>query len=57
MILPGCQNPFTENEIKVLRTYIEEGGKVLVLLSESNQDDTSNVNILLEQYGIIPNMG
>ncbi|KAF2883430.1 hypothetical protein ILUMI_22740 [Ignelater luminosus] len=56
VILPGCRNPFTENEINILRTYIEEGGKVLVLLSESNQDDTSNVNILLEQYGIIPNM-
>ncbi|KAF5304726.1 hypothetical protein FQA39_LY09503 [Lamprigera yunnana] len=56
LILPGSRNPFSETEIEVMKAYVENGGKVLILLYESNQDDTSNVNILLEQYGITPNM-
>ncbi|KAK5647266.1 hypothetical protein RI129_002158 [Pyrocoelia pectoralis] len=56
LILPGCRNPFTEPEIEAMKKFLEIGGKILVLLYESNQDDVSNVNILLEHYGIIPNM-
>ncbi|KAI4468717.1 ngd5/osm-6/ift52 [Holotrichia oblita] len=56
IILPGSQNPFEESELNALKSFINEGGRVLVLLAESNQDDTSNINILLEEYGIIPNM-
>ncbi|GJQ81075.1 hypothetical protein Trydic_g21881, partial [Trypoxylus dichotomus] len=56
VILPGSQNPFDEDELNALKSFINEGGRVLVLLTESNQDDTSNINILLEEYGIIPNM-
>lgn len=37
--------------------YLNQGGRILILLTESNQDDQSNVNILLEDLGIIPNMG
>ncbi|KAF5304820.1 hypothetical protein FQR65_LT07837 [Abscondita terminalis] len=55
-ILPGCRSPFNENEIEVMKAYLENGGKLLILLYESSVDDTSNVNILLEQYGITPNM-
>lgn len=57
IILPGSQNPFEESELNALKSFINEGGRVLVLLTESNQDDTSNINILLEEYGIVPNMG
>lgn len=57
VILPGSQQPFEENEINSLKMYLNEGGKILVLLVESNQDDLSNVNILLEEYGIYPEMG
>ncbi|XP_022900592.2 intraflagellar transport protein 52 homolog [Onthophagus taurus] len=56
IILPGPQNPFDESELNSLKTFINEGGRVLVLLSESNQNDISNINILLEEYGIIPNL-
>ena len=57
LILPGCQQPFEENELNCLKSFIRDGGRVLVLLSESNHDDTSNINILLEEFGIVPNMG
>lgn len=57
VIIPGSQNPFEESELNALKSFINEGGRVLVLLSESSQDDTSNINILLEEYGIVPNMG
>lgn len=57
LILPGSQTPFEENELNALKTYISNGGRVLVLLSESHENDTSNTNIFLEVYGIIPNMG
>ncbi|XP_019866544.1 intraflagellar transport protein 52 homolog [Aethina tumida] len=56
LILPGSQTPFEENELNALKTYISNGGRVLVLLSESHENDTSNTNIFLEVYGIIPNM-
>lgn len=57
IILPGCRNPFNENELTALKKYLESGGKILALLHETSANDTSNVNILLEQYGITPNMG
>lgn len=56
LILPGSQNQFSETELNSLKNYLEDGGKILVLLSESNNDDKCNINIFLEQYGIIPEM-
>ncbi|KAB0804768.1 hypothetical protein PPYR_01738 [Photinus pyralis] len=56
LILPGCRNPFSESEIEAMKKYLDQGGKILVLLYESNQDDISNVNIILEHYGMVPNM-
>lgn len=53
-ILPSPQSPLTDNELNVLKTFITEGGRLLVLLAE---DDRSNVNIILEEFGITPNMG
>jgi hypothetical protein len=40
-----------------LKAFVKDGGRILVLLSESNHNDTSNTNILLEEFGIVPNMG
>lgn len=55
IILPGSQSPFTENELKVLKNYLQnEGGRILILLFEASKDDISNTNILLEEFGIIP---
>ncbi|XP_044265616.1 intraflagellar transport protein 52 homolog [Tribolium madens] len=56
LILPGCQQPFEETELNCLKSFIKDGGRILVLLAESNHEDASNTNILLEEFGIIPNM-
>lgn len=41
-----------------MKGFMDGGGRILVLLAESSQDDdTSNTNIFLEDFGIIPNMG
>lgn len=55
--MPASQHPFDENEINTLKSFLNDGGKILILLSESNQDDLSNINILLEEFGIYPEMG
>jgi intraflagellar transport protein 52 len=57
LILAGSQQPFDENELDCLKAFVKDGGRILVLLSESNHNDTSNTNILLEEFGIVPNMG
>lgn len=58
LILPGSQTPFDDNELNCLKGFINEGGRILVLLSEGgNPDDNSNTNILLEEFGIVPNIG
>lgn len=57
LILPGCQAPFTENEITVLKHYLHAGGRIFVMLNESDHNDACNINILLEEVGITPNMG
>lgn len=57
LILPSSQHPFEETEINAIKAYLNEGGKILVLLAESNQDDLSNINIILEEFGIYPEMG
>lgn len=56
-ILACPQTPLNENELNALKTFVTGGGRVLILLTESNQDDKSNINVLLEDYGIVPNMG
>lgn len=56
MVLPGSQAPFEENEINALKGFINNGGRVLILLTEGNPSDTCNINILLEIFGITPNI-
>ncbi|XP_072380420.1 intraflagellar transport protein 52 homolog [Diabrotica undecimpunctata] len=55
-ILAGSQLPFEENEINAMKSFIEKGGRMLILLMEGNPNDTCNINILLEHFGIIPNI-
>ena len=45
-------------QFEVLKKYIENGGNVLVLMGEGgeNKHDT-NINFLLEEYGIMVNSG
>ncbi|KAJ8918868.1 hypothetical protein NQ315_011160 [Exocentrus adspersus] len=56
MVLPVPQNPFEESEITSLKNFINSGGRVLILITEGNPNDTCNINILLEIFGIIPNI-
>ncbi|KAL3275999.1 hypothetical protein HHI36_020730 [Cryptolaemus montrouzieri] len=56
LILPGSQTPFEENELNILNTYVNRGGRILILLSEHISNDNSNTHIFLEEYGIVPNM-
>ncbi|XP_018561453.1 intraflagellar transport protein 52 homolog [Anoplophora glabripennis] len=56
IVLPGSQMPFEENEINTLKNFINSGGRILIFLTEGNPSDTCNINILLEIFGIIPNI-
>lgn len=55
-ILACPQTPFEETELGVLRTFVRNGGRILILLSESKPNDNCNINILLEDFGITPNI-
>ena len=45
--------PFTAQELQDIRTYIENGGSVLVVMSEGGENKLqTNINALLEQVGI-----
>lgn len=56
IVFPGSQAPFEENEINCLKNFINNGGRVLIFLTEGNPSDTCNINILLEIFGITPNI-
>lgn len=55
-IIPAPQLPFEENELDSLKNFIFMGGRIMVLLNEGNSNDRCNINILLEHFGIIPNL-
>lgn len=47
---------FSVSEFNVLRTYIESGGSVLVMMSEGGEAKcNTNINFLLEEFGVIVN--
>lgn len=57
-VLAGPQEKFTENEFNVLKKFLELGGSILVLLAEGGEKCfQTNVNFLLEEYGIMINSG
>lgn len=57
-VLAGSQEKFTENEFNVLKKYLELGGSILVLLAEGGEKYfQTNINFLLEEYGIMINNG
>ncbi|XP_066247787.1 intraflagellar transport protein 52 homolog [Euwallacea similis] len=55
-IVPAPQMFFEESELKVMENYVQEGGKLLILLTEGSPNDPCNINILLENFGITPNV-
>ncbi|CAG9760778.1 unnamed protein product [Ceutorhynchus assimilis] len=56
LILPASQASFEGTELKVMENYVQEGGKMMVLLTEGSQNDQCNIHILLENFGIVPNI-
>lgn len=58
VILAGPQQKYNEAEFNALRQFVDLGGNLLVLLGEGGeQQSNTNVNFLLEEYGIMINNG
>lgn len=58
LVLPGPQNKFTELEMNSIRAFLNSGGHVLVMLGEGGEKKSNtNVNFLLEEFGIMVNNG
>lgn len=57
-VLAGPSDKFTENEFNVIKKYLESGGSVLVMMAEGGEKSCqTNINFLLEEYGIMVNSG
>ncbi|CAE7338584.1 IFT52 [Symbiodinium sp. KB8] len=56
MVFAGPRQKFTSAEMDCIKTYIDTGGSVLIMLAEGGESalDT-NINYLTEQYGISVN--
>ena len=49
--------PFTSKELEDIRKYIESGGSVLVVMNEGGEQKmNTNINAMLEQFGIFVNV-
>lgn len=58
LVLPGPLNKFTELEMNCIRTFLNSGGNVLVMLGEGGENKSNtNINFLLEEFGIMVNNG
>jgi intraflagellar transport protein 52 len=57
-VIPGPREKFTESEFNCLKKYLDSGGSILILLGEGGEKNfQTNVNFLLEEYGIMINTG
>jgi intraflagellar transport protein 52 len=57
-IIAGSKEKFTENEFNCMKKYMENGGSILVVLGEGGETAfPTNINFLLEEYGIMVNNG
>ncbi|CAH8434591.1 unnamed protein product [Dicrocoelium dendriticum] len=55
-VICGPTEKFNAAEFSTLKKYLEHGGAILVLLGENGECRyTTNINFLLEQYGIMVN--
>ncbi|KFQ18646.1 Intraflagellar transport protein 52, partial [Merops nubicus] len=55
-ITAGPREKFSAAEFSVLKTFLEDGGAILVMLKEGGESQCgTNINFLLEEYGIIFN--
>ncbi|XP_048819134.1 intraflagellar transport protein 52 homolog isoform X45 [Lagopus muta] len=52
-ITAGPREKFNAAEFSVLKKFVEDGGAILVMLSEGGESRSgTNINVLLEEYGI-----
>lgn len=57
-IVPSPRAPFTDEEFNHIKEFIEHGGSLLVTLGEGGEKQFhTNVNFLLEEYGMMINNG
>ncbi|XP_071429194.1 intraflagellar transport protein 52 homolog isoform X2 [Pithys albifrons albifrons] len=55
-ITAGPREKFSADEFSVLKNFLEDGGAILVMLREGGESrNGTNINFLLEEYGIIFN--
>ncbi len=54
LIINGMQSDFTDEEYNIIKAYLEEGGRLLWLTSNSypGETDMSNYHKLMRQYGV-----
>jgi len=58
LVLPGPLSKFTELEMNSIRTFLNSGGNILVTLGEGGENKSNtNINFLLEEFGIMVNNG
>lgn len=58
LILAGPKNKFTDMEMNSIRAFLNSGGNALVMLGEGGEKKfNTNINFLLEEFGIMVNNG
>jgi intraflagellar transport protein 52 len=56
LLLGGPRAPFTGQELKDVRQYIEQGGSAMVIMQEGGEQKmNTNINAMLEQFNIFVN--
>lgn len=57
-VIPTPQDVFTDAEFSCLKQFVSEGGAVLVTLTDGGEDNNNtNINFFLEEYGVVINNG
>ncbi|CAH0717914.1 unnamed protein product, partial [Brenthis ino] len=56
LVIPGPQNAFTDDELAALKSVVERGDSVLVIMTDGGEERmNTNINFFLEEYGIVVN--
>lgn len=56
LLLGGPRLPFNAQELQDIRRYVDEGGKVVIMMAEGGENKlNTNINALLEQVGMSVN--
>ncbi|XP_045762807.1 intraflagellar transport protein 52 homolog isoform X2 [Maniola jurtina] len=56
LVIPGPQNAFTDDELAALKSVVERGDSVLVMMTDGGEERmNTNINFFLEEYGIVVN--